>query len=662
MKDNFFFQNYNSYISYEENGEEKDDDDNSFYNINPNNLLQKQESDNYLKDIVQVNEDEDGNTPSSYIKEEYNNNEEYYGNNNFENPYKNPFLSEIDNNLDLGKDFPILVPKHNKEEEDENDFKSLNIPKKEKEEIISKDRKDCKECKECKDMDSSGLYSGGSACESTPLSTGGGTGDKNQSKDSSFINNNNLNNSNNNCINSNIININNNIIYNKVNGEPQKKEVLSKKRKQRIHLEDLNIDPEIIKYKKYQTIGDKVITSKNTIITPSEKKEIRAIRNRISAQKSRDRKKAEFLNLQNQVQYLQAHIKKQNLMLQNYYNISCYSCKSKINEINKRILDNTGVNIDNNNDFNIKDNMPFDFYEQQNEQDEQQNQKEYLELEENNSVFQDKKFSLLGKIPGALIALVCLIGIVFCVFEGGFILSNKYYKNNNNSSFKSGVKSNIRHLLSSTQDLYENENKDGNINNMLIKEEDNIDLDKNVPLPIKSTFENNLNRLQTYHDKLGFDIYSFLKNKKNKKKGFLMKKQFSNDSISDNSMCIETNAIEHNNYIIDNDFKNTLPVEANNIVLDNNISRKIISLFVKDYDTLKRFIDGKSLSLQEQIEIEAKNSEDGCVYLQMIIPKYKIDNNNYGNNETYSENDFFEIRCKIFAYNNYYDSKVSTTY
>ena len=144
-----------------------------------------------------------------------------------------------------------------------------------------------------------------------------------------------------------------------------------------------------------------------------------------------------------------------------------------------------------------------------------------------------------------------------------------------------------------------------------------------------------------------------------------MKKQFYNDSMVDtsSSVCLETNNIEHNNYIIDNNIDNTLPVEANNIVLDNEISHKIISLFVKDYDTLKRFIDGKSLSLQEQIENEAKNSEDGCVYLQMIIPKYKIDQN-YGNNETYTgfENDFFEIRCKIFAYNNYYDNKVSTTF
>ena len=54
-----------------------------------------------------------------------------------------------------------------------------------------------------------------------------------------------------------------------------------KKRKQRIHLEDLDIDPEIIKYKKYQTIGDKVITSKNKKITDLDRKEIRPKKKRI---------------------------------------------------------------------------------------------------------------------------------------------------------------------------------------------------------------------------------------------------------------------------------------------------------------------------------------------------------------------------------------------
>lgn len=102
----------------------------------------------------------------------------------------------------------------------------------------------------------------------SPLNSTKGTGDKNNNK----------------------IKIENkNINTNKNNNN------IGKKRKQRIHLEDLNIDPEIIKYKKYQTIGDKVITSKNSKITDLDRKEIRAIRNRISAQKSRDRKKQNLM-------------------------------------------------------------------------------------------------------------------------------------------------------------------------------------------------------------------------------------------------------------------------------------------------------------------------------------------------------------------------------
>ena len=106
--------------------------------------------------------------------------------------------------------------------------------------------------------------------------------------------------------------------------------------------------------------------------------------------------------------------------------------------------------------------------------------------------------------------------------------------------------------------------------------------------------------------------------------------------------------------------KNTYPVEAKNMIIDNNLSHKIISLFVKDYNTLNRYINGKSLTLQEQIEIEAKNSEEGCVYLQMIIPNYDNKEDNKTFNSEY-KNSFFEIRCKIFAYNNYYESKLATT-
>ena len=59
-------------------------------------------------------------------------------------------------------------------------------------------------------------------------------------------------------------------------------------------MKDLGLDPEKIKDKKFETIGDKVFLSKNKILTEEDKKEVRAIRNRISAQKRRDKKKAEF--------------------------------------------------------------------------------------------------------------------------------------------------------------------------------------------------------------------------------------------------------------------------------------------------------------------------------------------------------------------------------
>ena len=165
----------------------------------------------------------------------------------------------------------------------------------------------------------------------------------------------------------------------------KEKEIVGKKRKQRIHLEDLNIDPEIIKNKKYQTIGDKVITSKNSKITDLDRKEIRAIRNRISAQKSRDRKKAEFTELQNRVKYYEELNKKLNMIIKDFENISCTECKAKFMEIK--------LNKSLEQDINME--------------------KDYLVLDEDVSFFSsDKKGSILTKLTGGLITLVCLIGII----------------------------------------------------------------------------------------------------------------------------------------------------------------------------------------------------------------------------------------------------------
>ena len=394
-----------------------------------------------------------------------------------------------------------------------------------------------------------------------------------------------------------------------------------KKRKQRIHLEDLNIDPEIIKCKKYQTIGDKVITSKNSKITDLDRKEIRAIRNRISAQKSRDRKKAEFNELQKKVKFYEELTKKHILMIKDYERISCPECRAKFME--------------------LKLNISLD----QNDPD-----KEILVLDEDISFFSsDKKGSILTKLTGALIAIVCLLGIILCLAQGN--LGGNLIKNRNiNDLNKLNEEYQLRHL--SEEETFEEKNGDNNIE---LKEDNG-----KVLLPInQEIIDYNINQLQLYHDRFGFEINSYLMKKNKERNGFLMKTQLYNQK--NNSVCIETKNIEHNNYIIDqNSLKNTLPVEANNIVIDNNLSHKIISLFVKDYNTLSRYINGRSLTLQEQIEIEAKNSEDGCVYLQMIIPNYESGENNSTLNSEY-KNSFFEIRCKIFAYNNYYESKLATT-
>ena len=390
-----------------------------------------------------------------------------------------------------------------------------------------------------------------------------------------------------------------------------------KKRKQRIHLEDLNIDPEIIKCKKYQTIGDKVITSKNSKITDLDRKEIRAIRNRISAQKSRDRKKAEFNELQKKVKFYEELTKKHILMIKDYERISCPECRSKFMELKLNI--------------SLEQNDP---------------DKEILVLDEDISFFSsDKKGSILTKLTGALIALVCLFGIMLCLTQGGLV-GNLLKNRNINDLNKLNERYQLRQLNQ------EEEKIDKNIN---LKDDNG-----KVLLPInQEILDYNINQLQLYHDRFGFEINSYLMKKNKERNGFLMKTQLYNQK--NNSVCIETKNIEHNNYIIDqNSLKNTLPVEANNIVIDNNLSHKIISLFVKDYNTLNRYINGRSLTLQEQIEIEAKNSEDGCVYLQMIIPNYESGENNSTINSEY-KNSFFEIRCKIFAYNNYYESKLATT-
>ena len=420
---------------------------------------------------------------------------------------------------------------------------------------------------------------------------------------------------------------NNNIINQKEEiNENINKEALNKKRKQRIHLEDLGLDPEFIKDKKFETIGDKVFLSKNKILTEEDKKEVRAIRNRISAQKSRDKKKAEFSLFQKQIKYLNEILKQKNLIIENYEKVCCPQCKAKFEEINKKIIsEKSDINV---NKENFNNNL----------------NEEELVLEEDGN----KNNSLFGKLPMLLIGIVCLIGISLCIFQ-------YQYNNTNRIIPLRNLKINNPIILNNINSTSDKEKLD---ENFIIYEEPNSPRQTDINTNLKEIEDNEF--LQMCHDKFIFDVYSNHKKKKDleekQKTGFLVKKTYNN--IDPNSFCFESQRINNGDYIINNNnLTNTLPIQRDNIILNEYISNKIISVFIKDYESLKKYSDGKLLTLKEQIEKSAKNSQDGCIYLQLIMPKNEIENDYEKKNDTCPNNNekYFEIRCKILSYFNYYD-------
>ena len=423
---------------------------------------------------------------------------------------------------------------------------------------------------------------------------------------------------------------NNNIINQKEeineNNNNINKEALNKKRKQRIHLEDLGLDPEFIKDKKFETIGDKVFLSKNKILTEEDKKEVRAIRNRISAQKSRDKKKAEFSLFQKQIKYLNEILKQKNLIIENYEKVCCPQCKAKFEEINKKIIsEKSDINVNKEN-FNNNSN------------------EEELVLEEDGN----KNNSLFGKLPMLLIGIVCLIGISLCIFQYQYNYPNRIIPLRN-------LKINNPINLNNINSTNDKEKLD---ENFIIYEEPNSPRQTDINTNLKEIEDNEF--LQMCHDKFIFDVYSNHKKKKDleekQKTGFLVKKTYNN--IDPNSFCFESQRINNGDYIINNNnLTNTLPIQRDNIILNEYISNKIISVFIKDYESLKKYSDGKLLTLKEQIEKSAKNSQDGCIYLQLIMPKNEIENDYEKKNDTCPNNNekYFEIRCKILSYFNYYD-------
>ena len=573
MDNNFYFSNKSL-----ENFEDKEIDNNSlFFNNREDNLLQS------------YNNEEENNYNYINIDNNINNNNELM----FIDSYPN-----INLNLNLGNSFHIKNDLF-KENNSLNDISSIGH--------LSSN---------LKNNDDSNINN--SSSNNTSSNNSSSTKEKSQLKNANIINNNKDNEINDNENKKEDINSNNKEIN---------KEILNKKRKPRVHLEDLGLDPEKIKDKKFETIGDKVFLSKNKILTEEDKKEVRAIRNRISAQKSRDRKKAEFSLFQKQIKYLNEQLNQKILIIDNMQKICCDKCKIKFEEMTKKIISEK-------NDNNIKINHEL-------------NEELILEEKENDFVISNNKNSLLRKIPGLLIGIVCLIGISLCIFQNPFNYNNKHIP--------------LRNLKNINNNIIHNNNNESFITN----EETNTQ-NQNDYIKIKNEIEEGNEFLQMCHDKFIFDIFSNSNNKKKKeteekqKTGFLMKKTY-NNKLDQNSFCYETNSISNGNYIINNNnFTNTLPIKRDNIILNEYISKKIISLFIKDYDALKKYSNGKLLTLKEQIENGIKNSEDGCIYLQLIVPKNDMEINYDKKNDTCPNDDmrYFELRCKVMSYFNYYDREI----
>ena len=382
--------------------------------------------------------------------------------------------------------------------------------------------------------------------------------------------------------------------------------LMNKKRKStRIHLEDLNIDPKLIEKQSYQKIGDKVITSK-TKMTEDDKKEVKALRNRISAQKNRDRKKAEFINLVEETRILKMKLQLKDLIIKKYKENVCSSCKKILEKIDEEFSENN---------INFKE-----------------DNKECLTLEENNTIF-NKFSSNFGKFAGVFIGLVCIIGIIFCVFQSRYYFSTSIPE----ISRVNDDKTTIRHLSNNEQNL------------------DHESIKKNVPMPTKkkiAEYEKYINHIEMCHNKFLFDAYSSKNDKSKQKIGFLTNKKFYKDT---GSICLDSTSIGYNNYNLEDDCY-ALPKMTDNINLNNDISDKVITVFINDYETITIEKNGRYLTLQEQIELEAKKSNDGRVYMQIVIPNYESEENQPQNENNINKNDaksYFEIRCKILEINNY---------
>ena len=362
---------------------------------------------------------------------------------------------------------------------------------------------------------------------------------------------------------------------------------------------------------KEETIDNNNKNSKNNNLNINDldknnlsKKELKMLRNRLSAQRSRDRKKKEFdelktltQNLLTENKNLKNEILQKNSIINKLKNILknlCPNCLDLIKN-NNFIPINT-----NNNNNNSDESIPII--------------SDNVSTTSNNSTSSGRigKLSLLT----GLIALICIFGTIKLGNNNNIFKIDKVYNNYQRFNPRNLITNFVEKSLNGNeykQLTYDNNTNNNNSKNKQIQ----------VPFNIQKNYE--------------------IRNKKNKEK------------IKNNN----TNLVPINYYNneIDNNIKNyykyinkNLPtLFCNNLILDNKLykAEDFINNLFKNKENEKA-ISKYNLRFEKHPSISFKGEEED-IFIDLIIPINNSSNEITNNCNSSSENiDYFKVSCKIF--------------
>ena len=421
----------------------------------------------------------------------------------------------------------------------------------------------------------------------------------------------------------------------KVPKEPKKKMIESKKNKIKSMLlnkksqrdsssisnDDYSYTSSSLNGKKYILVNDKVIRLTKAL-TQTEKKEIKVLRNRISAQKSRDKKKEEFKFLIQENKQLKDIISNQQTLIDSLHkNISsCNRCKHFI--INQNKMDS---------------------------------------LLKNRKIIKQSNGLAHHRGVNSLIGILCVLGVLALAFVG---FNYKLSITNANYDAQMQTAFNPRMLI---------ENSKTNSSDVILSI-------LNEHFPIDNYYTNNtitseaivqkeLKNVFDLREKFLLDLIAssdnvIIKEKKHKCKKEKKSSFFLSDHVIEKST-LPTQF--HYSYCFNDkgainteiETTNTLPIKVNemNSYIDN-FGKNVVSIYVKDYlspnyvSNIEKVFSNYKLN-QTKNKNKNKKEDDDSLYLHMILPMSK--NNNNSNNEnnndilyTKENPTLFELGCKVF--------------